>query len=137
MLVIQLCLTLYNPMDCSPPCSSVHGKRKNTGAGCHSLLQGVFLTQGLNLGLPHCRQILYHLSHQGSPYRNMQAAFSCSAATGKTLIFLSRRTVELIMQILTMNEYQKNELHIYIDLETCSDVTKEEWGNNLRVKYRL
>ena len=33
--------------------------------GCHSLLQGIFLTQGLNLGLLHCQQILYHLSHQG------------------------------------------------------------------------
>ena len=40
---------------------------RNTGVGCHSLLQGIFLTQGLNLGLPHCRQILYHLSHQGLP----------------------------------------------------------------------
>ena len=35
--------------------------------GCHSLLQGIFPTQGSNLGLPHCRQILYHLSHQESP----------------------------------------------------------------------
>ena len=32
---------------------------KNTGVGCHALLQGIFLTQGLNLGLLHCRQILY------------------------------------------------------------------------------
>ena len=40
---------------------------KNTGVGSHSLLQGIFLTQGSNLGLLHCRQILYHLSHQGSP----------------------------------------------------------------------
>ena len=32
--------------------------------GCHSLLQGIFPTQGLNLGLPHCRRILYHLSHR-------------------------------------------------------------------------
>ena len=37
------------------------------GVGCHSLLQEIFLTQGLNSGLLHCRQILYHLSHQGSP----------------------------------------------------------------------
>ena len=36
---------------------------KNTGVGCHSLLQGIFLTQGLNLGLLLCRQILYCLSH--------------------------------------------------------------------------
>ena len=34
--------------------------------GCHSFLQGIFLTQGLNSGLLHCRQILYHLSHQES-----------------------------------------------------------------------
>ena len=34
------------------------------------LLQGIFLTQGSNPGLPHCRQILYHLSHQGSLQRN-------------------------------------------------------------------
>ena len=43
------------------------GKPKNIGVGCHSLLQGIFPTQGSNLGLLHCRQILYHLSHQGSP----------------------------------------------------------------------
>ena len=35
--------------------------------GCHFLLQGIFLTQGLNLGLLPCRRTLYHLSHQGSP----------------------------------------------------------------------
>ena len=55
-------------MDCSPPGSSVHrdSPGKNTGMGCHALLQGIFPTQGLNPGLPHCRQIAYHLSHQGS-----------------------------------------------------------------------
>ena len=37
---------------------------KNTGVGHHNLLQGIFLTQGQNPGLPHCRRILYHLSHQ-------------------------------------------------------------------------
>ena len=40
---------------------------RNTGVGCHSLLQGIFPTQGSDLGLMHCRQILYGLSHQGSP----------------------------------------------------------------------
>ena len=43
---------------------------RNTGVGCHSLLQGIFLTQGSNPGLLHCRQILYCLSHQGSPVEN-------------------------------------------------------------------
>ena len=40
---------------------------QNTGVGCHFLLQGIFSTQGSNPGLPHCRQTLYQLSHQGSP----------------------------------------------------------------------
>ena len=40
---------------------------KSTGVGCHFLLQGIFLTQGSNTGLLHCRQTLYCLSHQRSP----------------------------------------------------------------------
>ena len=73
--VAQSCPTLCDPLDCSLPGSSAHGifqawvlewvleywRRK-----CHFLLQGIFSTQGSNPGLPHCRQMLYHLSHQGS-----------------------------------------------------------------------
>ena len=40
---------------------------QNTGVGSHSLLQGIFPTQGSNSGLPHCRRILYQLNHQESP----------------------------------------------------------------------
>ena len=40
---------------------------QNTGVGSRCLLQGIFPTQGSNAGLPHCRQILYQLSHQGNP----------------------------------------------------------------------
>ena len=40
---------------------------QNTGVGNLSLLQGIFPTQGSNPGLPHCRQILYQMSHKGSP----------------------------------------------------------------------
>ena len=61
---LQSCPTLCDPKDCSPPGSSVYGESpgKNTGVGSHSLLQGIFLTQGSNRGLLHCRQTLYHLS---------------------------------------------------------------------------
>ena len=63
-LVAQSCPTLCDPMYCSPPSSSVHGDSpgKNTRVGCHAVLQGIFLTQGWNPGLPYCRWILYHLS---------------------------------------------------------------------------
>ena len=66
--VTQSCLTLCDPVDCSTrllcPWDS---PGKNAGVGSHSLLQRNLPNQGLNLGLPHCRQILYCLSHQGRP----------------------------------------------------------------------
>ena len=56
-------------MEFSPLGSSVHGDSlgKNTGVGCYALLQCIFPTQGSDPGLPHCRQNLYHLRHQGRP----------------------------------------------------------------------
>ena len=60
MLVAESCLTLCDPIVC--PWDSLD---KDTGVDCHLLLQGIFPTQGWNLGLLHCRQILYHLSYQG------------------------------------------------------------------------
>ena len=64
--VTQLCLTLCDLMDCSLPGFSVHGDSpgENTGVGCLSLLQRIFLTQRVNLGLLYCRPILYHLSQR-------------------------------------------------------------------------
>ena len=50
---------LYSPWD-SPG--------QNTGVRSLSLLQGIFPTQGSNPGFPHCRRILYQLSHQGRPF---------------------------------------------------------------------
>lgn len=56
------------PVDCSPLASLVHGiLRQEHWSGSHSLLQGIYTTQASNRGLPHRRQILHRLSHQGSP----------------------------------------------------------------------
>ena len=63
MNVSQSCMTLCDPMDCS----SWNSPGQNTGVGNLSFLQGIFPTQGLNSGLPHCRQILHQLSHKGTP----------------------------------------------------------------------
>ena len=67
MLVAQSRPALCDPMHCSPRllCSRILGK--NPRVRCHSLLHGIVTTEGSNLGLLYCRQILYHLSHQGSP----------------------------------------------------------------------
>ena len=77
-LVTQSCSTLCNPVDCSPPGSSVLGDSpgKNSGVSCHALLQGIFLTQGLNLHLLCllcCRWVLHPLSDWGSPHTHAHA----------------------------------------------------------------
>ena len=61
---------------------------KSTGVGCHFLLQGIFLTQELNPGLLHCRQILYHLSYEGSYFGQplFLAPFSSELEKKKTTI---------------------------------------------------
>ena len=72
--VVQLSLTLCDPMIVAfqAPLSMEFSRQELTilfhsGMGNHSVLQGIFPTQGLNPGFLHCRQILYQLSHEGSP----------------------------------------------------------------------
>ena len=67
--VTQSCPNLCNPKECSLAGSSVRGilQARILEWVALSLLQGIFPTQGLNPGLPHCRRILYQLSHKGSP----------------------------------------------------------------------
>ena len=84
-LVAQSRLILCDPVDCGPPGSSVHGDSPgwNTRMGCHVLLQGIFPTQESNPGLPHCRRILYHLRHQGSPWRLVWIAYPFSRGSSR------------------------------------------------------
>ena len=83
-LVAQLCPTLCGPMDCRPSGSSARRifSGKNTGVGCHALLQEIFPTQRSKPGHLHCRQILYHQIHQGSP---LAGKFFTTSATWEAL----------------------------------------------------
>ena len=67
VLAAQSFLSLCDPMDCSLPGSSVHGilQTRILQWVARAFSRGSFLTQRLNPGLLHCKQILYHLSHQG------------------------------------------------------------------------
>ena len=65
---LQSCPTLCDPVDCSHQTPlSMEFPGKNTGVGCHFLLQGIFLTQRSNPGLLHWQANSLPLSHQGSP----------------------------------------------------------------------
>ena len=88
---------------------------KNTGVGSHSLLQKIFPTQGLNLGLLHCKRILYQLSHKGSPKQTVwivkNALHTLPSAfkdlTGKRLLLRNSgltETLELLIERKKQNE---------------------------------
>ena len=102
---IQLCMTLCNPMDYSQSRSSVRGimtlcnamDYSPSGSSVHGILQARILewvaisflqrivpSQGPNPGLPHCRRILYRLSHQGSPRVLEWVAYPFSRGSSST-----------------------------------------------------
>ena len=79
-LVSQLCPTLYNFMNYNLPGSSVHwdSPSKNTGVGCHALLQGIFPTQGSNPGLPPFNRFSTTWATREAPVRSLGALkFTC------------------------------------------------------------
>ena len=96
-LVAQPWLTLGDPVDYSPPGSSVHGilwarnLGKNTGVGRCALLQETFPNPGIKSSSPAFRQILYHLRHLGSPRILVWAAYpfsrGCSQPRNQTRVF--------------------------------------------------
>ena len=81
---------------------------KNNGRGSHSFLQGFFPTQGLSPGLPHYKQILYSLSHQGSPY------LQCATIILKKSVTLDLKVVVVVVLMV---------LHIAMkDIRQVSDI---------------
>ena len=83
---------------------------KNTRVGCHFLLQELFPTQGLNLGLPHCRHTLYRLSHQGSIRKESQR--KAMPKNGQTNAQLHSSHMLVMLKILqgTLQQYVNHEL---------------------------
>ena len=106
---------------------------QNTGVGSLSLFQGIFPIQGSNPGLPHCRWILYQLSHQGiKPTYNLQSAI-CRCHTTVTVI--PSMPVES-----TKNEYRSavvftmEKSHIQEDL-CSSNLGYSRVSGNYRINY--
>ena len=109
MKVAQLCLfaTLWNSLWNSPG--------QNTGVGSHPLLQGIFPTQGSNPSLPHCRQILYQLSHQGSPIQCECFVNSCQCSKFK-FCFIEFLEFFLMFSVLSWLSLRIYRIQGYIEL---------------------
>ena len=100
---------------------------KDTGVGCHFLLQGIFPTQGSNPGLLHCRQILYWLSYKGSP---------CSPYFIIQILFYSQGMVDGLCQWLFCHSPASLNLKgptlplMTVSFVTCGDNLDEEKETN-------
>ena len=66
--------------------------------GCHFLLQRIFPIQRSNPGLPHCRQMLYHLTHQGSPHTLAKQCSKFSKSGCKTMRTMNFQMLKLVLE---------------------------------------
>ena len=102
------------PIDCRLPVSSVHEILQARILECiaiHSLLQGLFLTQGSSLHLLHSRWILYHLSHQGSPPNiSCRCFLLCHAFQDYFLCFLFNSHIQQ-----ELSQWTKESLRQFLD----------------------
>ena len=111
-------------MDCSPtkllcPWNSPGDK---TGVGCHSLLQGIFLIQGLNSGILYCGQILYPLSHQRSP---------------KLFLLLSHQIHLIEQHFFFLLLLSKDGLRLHLSLGLIDFLHKEAYGEGTCITQSL
>ena len=122
VLFTQWCPTLWDPIDYSPPGFSVHKfSRQGYWNGYHFLLQGIYLTQGSNLGLPLCRQIftiwatwevfLYIHTHIHT-HTHMQTQWSISHKENEILPFMTWMKLEGIM--LNKISQEKDKYHMVL-----------------------
>ena len=107
---------------------------KNTGVGCHFLLQGIFPNQGSNPSLLHCRQILYHLSHQGIPKvkfkeipRVLSDAFQRLShwAVLEWRCFIDKKQGRAFLRVNNWSQHFSTKLHEHYfagDVNRCSKI---------------
>ena len=106
-------VTLCDPMDCSPQAPLSMGfSRQEYWSGCHALLQGIFLTQGLNPNLLHWKQVLDHLSCRGSPTMHIFCHKSLSYLLGTFL------------DCINEHKHFKDTYYIYIYIYTIKFLSR-------------
>ena len=101
---------------------------KSTGMGCHFLLQGIFPAQGSSPGLPHCRQMLYRLSHQGNTCTHPQYSCLGSPHAQRHLVGCSPRDCK---ELDTTELLSRAQTHMYTHTQmgTLCYVELRLWNN--------
>ena len=123
----ELCLTLCNIMDSSVLARLLCPQwfsRQESWSGIHALLQGIFPTQGTNSGLPHCRWILYYLSHQGSPlFPRSGIKPTFPALQGGFLNHWTTRKVPILSYVIQNT----------VDVICITNIRHQNWKDNVKI----
>ena len=111
-----VCVHAQSLQSCPVVCNPMHSRSKNTGVGCHALLQGIFLTQGSNpclLCLLHYRWILYPWSHLGNTLPHTHFHLTDVPSTGdKNDNFNPAKVIKLMQKLLKFGKACEN-IHRY------------------------
>ena len=120
MLSLQVVFKSCDPLDWNRPGSSVpwYFPGKNARVRCHFFLQRIFLTQGSNLGLLHCRWILYWLSYQGSQ-THITERFPSTSIFQDVLSLRSIILSSPCLKKLTNKQVKQQRVGIYVALCLC------------------
>ena len=110
------------------------GKPKNTGLGSLAFLQEVFLTQELNQGLLYCRQILYHLSCQESPYFVQFYSYLCSEGQSSAIYYIRVRSISC-MSIYRFGSYLQTGIS-YSLLHTTFRIKLKTYYEDIHISSR-
>ena len=102
---------------------------KKTGVGCHFFTQGIFPTQRQNLGLLHCRQILYHLSHQES-HNNLGLCLIIKHINTPILIKTTTHNIKIKVRRRKLHNY-----YAYFSLSIVFCIACNFYNENAPVKY--
>ena len=104
-MCVCVLVTQSNPTLQSHELCAWNSPGKNTGVGCHFLLQGIFSTQGLSPGLLHCRQILSRLGHK---YSGVKKTFSNTSRNLSSVLAL-KQTGSILWFSRTQVSYYKTQ----------------------------
>ena len=103
----------------------------DTGVHCHFFLQGIFMTQGLNLGLLHCRQILYWLSFQGSPWELFVLIYETTSKVRVVPVF-----VFFFFVAKLPGYFCKDDLFLLLRIKKTKNRKHRSESSKLKIKFK-